>query len=82
MDSTKDDPSMSKGGDEVNAIISPARSDNDVEASVAANAAQYIPDSKLEKQLLRKVDLCIMPTLWLMCVLAYVDRNNIVCLNL
>ena len=42
----------------------------------------YEPGSKLEKRLLRKVDLTLLPMLWLMCVLAYVDRNNIVRPNL
>ncbi|KAK5692165.1 hypothetical protein LTR97_011339 [Elasticomyces elasticus] len=38
---------------------------------------QYIPDEAREKKLLWKVDLIMIPMLWWMCVLAYVDRNNI-----
>lgn len=38
----------------------------------------YAPDTKEEKQLVRKVDLWMIPMLWWMCVLCYVDRNNIV----
>lgn len=41
----------------------------------------YVPDSALEKRMLRKVDLYQLPMLWLMCVMAYVDRNNIVGLS-
>ncbi len=40
---------------------------------------QYVPNTGLEKKLLHKVDLSLIPMLWLMCVMAYVDRNNIVC---
>lgn len=38
----------------------------------------YVPDSPEEKRLIRKVDMFLIPMLWLMCVLAYLDRNNIV----
>lgn len=41
----------------------------------------YVPDSALEKRMLRKVDLYQLPMLWMMCVMAYVDRNNIVGLS-
>lgn len=37
----------------------------------------YVPDPPREKRLLWKVDLVMIPMLWWMCVLAYVDRNNI-----
>ena len=40
---------------------------------------QYIPGTRAEKRLVWKIDLFLLPMLWLMCVLAYVDRNNIVC---
>lgn len=39
----------------------------------------YVPDTDAEKKLLRKIDLRLMPILWLMYVLNYVDRTNIVC---
>ncbi|KAH8899047.1 MFS general substrate transporter [Thozetella sp. PMI_491] len=73
MEATKVDSAPSKSPDATSAVALPSDSDNDVEA----RAAEYVPGSKLEKQLLRKIDFYIMPTLWLMCVLAYVDRNNI-----
>lgn len=42
---------------------------------------QYAPGTEAEKRLVRKIDLLLLPMLWLMCVMAYVDRNNIVCSN-
>jgi hypothetical protein len=38
----------------------------------------YAPNSKEEKELVRKLDLRIMPILWVMYVFNYVDRTNIV----
>lgn len=38
----------------------------------------YIPDTDAEKKLVRKIDLHLIPILWLMYVLNYVDRTNIV----
>ncbi|KAK5705938.1 hypothetical protein LTR17_021229 [Elasticomyces elasticus] len=37
----------------------------------------YVQDLAKEKKLLRKIDFIMIPMLWWMCVLAYVDRNNI-----
>ncbi|KAJ5302191.1 hypothetical protein N7508_007054 [Penicillium antarcticum] len=39
--------------------------------------ANYEPDTELEKKLVRKLDKYILPPLWLMCLLAFIDRNNI-----
>jgi len=39
--------------------------------------ASYVPGTKEERHLVRKMDLIMIPMLWWMCVLAYVDRNNI-----
>jgi hypothetical protein len=39
---------------------------------------EYVPGTKEEKRLLRKVDFIMIPSLWFMCVMAYLDRNNIV----
>ncbi|KAF2871917.1 major facilitator superfamily domain-containing protein [Massariosphaeria phaeospora] len=44
---------------------------------VAIALHQYSPGSALEKTTLRKVDLYQIPMLWIMCVMAYVDRSNI-----
>lgn len=42
----------------------------------------YIPDTDAEKKLVRKVDLFMVPMLWWMCILCYLDRNNIVSISL
>lgn len=39
---------------------------------------EYVPGSDEEKRLKRKLDRWMIPMLWWMCVLCYVDRNNIV----
>lgn len=38
----------------------------------------YVPGSDEEKRLVRKLDMYMMPTLWIMYILAYIDRQNIV----
>lgn len=37
----------------------------------------YVPGTDAEKMLLRKIDLHLMPILWIMYILNYVDRTNI-----
>ncbi|KAH6703189.1 major facilitator superfamily domain-containing protein [Leptodontidium sp. MPI-SDFR-AT-0119] len=37
----------------------------------------YIPETDAEKKLRRKIDLHLMPILWIMYILNYVDRTNI-----
>ncbi|KAI6085883.1 major facilitator superfamily domain-containing protein [Hypoxylon rubiginosum] len=49
----------------------------DPEDPIQKALAEYQPGSPEEKKLLRKIDLFLVPCLWFMCVLAYVDRNNI-----
>jgi hypothetical protein len=38
-----------------------------------------ISDTDAEKRLLRKLDLRIVPILWLMFMLAFLDRTNVCC---
>lgn len=38
----------------------------------------YVPGSDAEKRLVRKLDFFLMPTVWFMYILAYIDRQNIV----
>ena len=38
---------------------------------------QFVEDPELEKRILRKVDMRLLPPLWIMYVLNYLDRNNI-----
>lgn len=40
--------------------------------------SNYVPDTDAEKKLVRKIDMHLMPTLWIMYILNYVDRTNIV----
>lgn len=56
--------SMSNGGEELGAE--------------QAALEEYVVGTIAEKKLLRKVDLIMVPSLWFMCVMAYLDRNNIV----
>ena len=39
----------------------------------------YVPDTEAENKLRRKIDLHLMPILWIMYILNYIDRTNIVC---
>ncbi|OBT45367.1 hypothetical protein VE00_04054 [Pseudogymnoascus sp. WSF 3629] len=39
--------------------------------------SNYVPDTDAEKKLVRKIDMHLMPTLWIMYILNYVDRTNI-----
>lgn len=43
--------------------------------------ANYVPGTDLEKKLVRKVDWYMIPTLWAMCVLCFLNRNNIVSIS-
>ena len=40
-----------------------------------------VPGTKLEKRLVWKLDLILLPVLWWMYILAYVDRGNVVSLD-
>lgn len=44
---------------------------------VMADGSPYIPDSDEEKRLVRKIDKRLMPMLWVMYVMNYIDRTNI-----
>lgn len=48
---------------------------NDEQAEALRN---YVPNSAEEKKLVRKIDMFLMPILWIMYILNYVDRTNIV----
>lgn len=38
----------------------------------------YVPGTAEEKRLVRKADMVLLPLLWWMYILAYLDRGNIV----
>jgi len=59
-------PSIVKGG----------ASAEDLELQLALR--NYIPDTEAERKLVRKIDMRLIPTLWIMYVLNYIDRTNIV----
>jgi hypothetical protein len=52
---------------------------DDEELAVAL--ANYVPDTAEERRLVRKIDFTLLPCLWWMYVLAYLDRGNIVSLS-
>ncbi|VDB86682.1 unnamed protein product [Peniophora sp. CBMAI 1063] len=47
------------------------------EVSEKAGDLRYIPGSEAEKRLVRKLDLRIIPAIWLLYVASYLDRANI-----
>ncbi|KHN94231.1 Major facilitator superfamily domain, general substrate transporter [Metarhizium album ARSEF 1941] len=47
------------------------------EPELAEALRRYVPHSADERRLVRKIDLFLMPTLWVMYILNYVDRTNI-----
>lgn len=47
------------------------------DAEMAEALQNYVPGTDQEKKLLRKIDLRLMPILWIMYILNYVDRTNI-----
>lgn len=51
------------------------------EPELAEALRRYVPHSAEEKKLVRKIDLFLMPILWIMYILNYVDRTNIVSLS-
>lgn len=52
--------------------------DNDLEKMDHLQlAAQYKPDSEAEKALVRKIDKRIIPTVWALYTLSYLDRANV-----
>jgi hypothetical protein len=48
------------------------------EAELEQALAAYVPDTPAEKRLVRRLDMILMPTLWFMYIMAYIDRQNIV----
>ncbi|QPC69314.1 hypothetical protein HYE68_000066 [Fusarium pseudograminearum] len=44
---------------------------------VSSTIDDYVPGTEAEKKLVRKIDLYILPMMWLMYLLSYMDRTNI-----
>ncbi|KAL4889342.1 major facilitator superfamily domain-containing protein [Aspergillus ambiguus] len=62
----------------------PLSMDSDVKADISStqfeNAAEEMPVTftpEEEKALVRKIDLCLLPMIWIMYLLSYMDRTNI-----
>jgi hypothetical protein len=51
---------------------------DNAEPTEAELLANYVPGTDEEKKLVRKIDLYLLPMLWVMYILNYVDRTNIV----
>jgi len=47
-------------------------------SDLAEALRNYVPNTAEEKRLVRKIDCFLMPILWIMYILNYVDRTNIV----
>lgn len=45
--------------------------------AVLADGRPYVPDTAEEKALVRKIDAHLLPMLWIMYVMNYIDRTNI-----
>ncbi|KAK1957566.1 major facilitator superfamily transporter [Colletotrichum sublineola] len=50
---------------------------SEADAELAEALRNYVPGTQEERQLVRKIDLFLMPMLWIMYILNYVDRTNI-----
>ncbi|OBR06348.1 Major facilitator superfamily transporter [Colletotrichum higginsianum IMI 349063] len=50
---------------------------SEADAELAEALRNYVPGTREEKQLVRKIDIFLMPMLWIMYILNYVDRTNI-----
>ena len=48
------------------------------DSDMATALENYVPDTNEEKKLVRKIDWLLLPCLWWMYILAYLDRGNIV----
>lgn len=48
------------------------------ESEMAKDLDGFMPGSAEEKRLVRKIDLYLMPILWIKYVFNYIDRTNIV----
>lgn len=51
-----------------------ATADHELESALQS----YVPDTEEEKKLVRKIDYVLLPCLWWMYILAYLDKGNIV----
>lgn len=62
---------------EVNDIVI-QKTFNEQDAEVAEALRNYVPNTEAEKKLVRKIDIRLMPILFIMYIMNYIDRTNIV----
>lgn len=58
------------------------RSPRAAESEMAKDLRNFVPGTPEEKRLVRKIDLYLMPILWIKYVFNYIDRTNIVSMQL
>jgi len=77
MDSTNiKNVSPTKGDEDI--VLKGDVEDLNVDPELVLALQNYVPNTPEEKRLVRKIDLVLLPCLWWMYVLAYLDRGNIV----
>ena len=74
-------PATDLGTGEVLTKLGTGQSQVAIDAGTLEALREYRPDTELEKKLVRKADLLLIPTLWVMCVLCFMDRSNIVSIS-
>jgi hypothetical protein len=75
---TPDCPEVTKDVGVVDEQVAKPSHLNEEDEEMAVELSNYIPDTLEERRLVRKVDFILLPCLWWMYVLAYLDRGNIV----
>lgn len=71
-----DNKSSDKSSEEHCEVMGPELADNPKARDDFLDS--YVPDTEEERQLVRKIDLYILPTMWLMYLLSYMDRTKYV----
>lgn len=56
--------------------VSDAEAQKNSMAGIDPALADYVPGTDEEKALVRKIDLFLLPTIWLMYLLSYMDRTK------
>lgn len=50
--------------------------DDSVLKDTVSETGDYVPGSDAEKRLVRKIDLYLLPMMWIMYLLSYMDRTK------
>ncbi|KAK9458435.1 major facilitator superfamily domain-containing protein [Dipodascopsis uninucleata] len=54
-----------------------AKADSEHEEDLVQAAREYVPNTEEEKKLVRKIDLYLLPTVFFMYLMSYMDRTNV-----